>query len=213
MVALRSQYYEKDKAHLLSRLDRCRNELDIHLGELDISATKEKLESLVDGSQRNSMSLQSIERETAKIRHAIALVGKSSDGQEKLVRLLSSWELNADVVAHRAFLKALAFNRTKSRVEGVVVAHQETFRWIFSDKSSGTRSNSDNSTSEHKLSPGELFIKWLSSGEGLFHISGKLGSGKSTLMKFLCSHPRTEAALKTWAGKMIRNSLLAFPYH
>jgi len=42
----------------------------------------------------------------------------------------------------------------------------------------------------------ELFLHWLSSGNGIFHISGKLGSGKSTLMKFLCDHDRTTAELQ-----------------
>lgn len=46
----------------------------------------------------------------------------------------------------------------------------------------------------------EKWINWLSSGNGIFHIAGKLGSGKSTLMKFLCDHPQTKVALQKWAG-------------
>ncbi|KAL5331546.1 hypothetical protein ACEPPN_001080 [Leptodophora sp. 'Broadleaf-Isolate-01'] len=45
----------------------------------------------------------------------------------------------------------------------------------------------------------EKWTNWLSSGNGIFHIAGKLGSGKSTLMKFLCSHPQTKVALQKWA--------------
>jgi hypothetical protein len=41
----------------------------------------------------------------------------------------------------------------------------------------------------------ESLIHWLSSGNRIYHISGKLGSGKSTLMKFLCEHKRTKAEL------------------
>jgi hypothetical protein len=48
----------------------------------------------------------------------------------------------------------------------------------------------------------ESFISWLSSGEGIFHISGKLGSGKSTLMKFLCEHKHTKVELQKWAGML-----------
>jgi ABC-type glutathione transport system ATPase component len=47
----------------------------------------------------------------------------------------------------------------------------------------------------------DRFMNWLSSGEGVFHISGKLGSGKSTLMKYLGDHRRTRAELIKWAGK------------
>jgi len=48
---------------------------------------------------------------------------------------------------------------------------------------------------------------WLASGGGIFHISGKLGSGKSTLMKYLCDHPSTKAMLETWAGRHSNHSL------
>lgn len=44
------------------------------------------------------------------------------------------------------------------------------------------------------------FMNWLSTGRGIFHIYGKLGSGKSTLMKYLCDNPRTESELRKWAG-------------
>lgn len=44
------------------------------------------------------------------------------------------------------------------------------------------------------------FIVWLERDHGIFHISGKPGSGKSTLMKYLCQHRRTKDHLKAWAG-------------
>ncbi|CAI4215998.1 unnamed protein product [Parascedosporium putredinis] len=45
-----------------------------------------------------------------------------------------------------------------------------------------------------------LLSNWLTCGTGVFHISGKMGSGKSTLMKFLCDHPQTKTKLEKWAG-------------
>lgn len=44
------------------------------------------------------------------------------------------------------------------------------------------------------------FITWLEQGNGIFHISGKPGSGKSTLMKYLTQHPRTMEHLDIWAS-------------
>lgn len=47
------------------------------------------------------------------------------------------------------------------------------------------------------------FPDWLQSGDGIFHITGKPGSGKSTLMKYLCGG-RTEITrplLEKWSGK------------
>lgn len=51
-----------------------------------------------------------------------------------------------------------------------------------------------------KANAKESLDTWLSSGNGIFHISGKLGSGKSTLMKFLCDHELAKTKLEEWAG-------------
>jgi ABC-type glutathione transport system ATPase component len=40
------------------------------------------------------------------------------------------------------------------------------------------------------------FQHWLREGYGVFHISGKAGSGKSTIMKFLVRDERTETELE-----------------
>jgi hypothetical protein len=48
------------------------------------------------------------------------------------------------------------------------------------------------------------FLSWLESGSGIFYLSGKPGSGKSTMMKFLTREKRTADALKAWAaGKQL----------
>lgn len=46
----------------------------------------------------------------------------------------------------------------------------------------------------------EIFMPWLQSGSGVFHISGKAGSGKSTLMKQIWLHEQTREHLESWAG-------------
>ncbi len=55
---------------------------------------------------------------------------------------------------------------------------------------------------EAKMIARESLLTWMSSGAGIFHVSGKLGSGKSTLMKYLCDHTRTKQVLEQWAGKI-----------
>ena len=55
---------------------------------------------------------------------------------------------------------------------------------------------------EAKTVARESLLTWMSSGAGIFHVSGKLGSGKSTLMKYLCDHARTKQLLEQWAGKI-----------
>ncbi|KAF5701311.1 hypothetical protein FGLOB1_10282 [Fusarium globosum] len=41
---------------------------------------------------------------------------------------------------------------------------------------------------------------WLQSASGLYWLSGKAGSGKSTLMKYLHEHVKTHALLQTWTN-------------
>ncbi|KAK4444466.1 hypothetical protein QBC34DRAFT_282585, partial [Podospora aff. communis PSN243] len=45
-----------------------------------------------------------------------------------------------------------------------------------------------------------LLRQWLTYGEGIFHVSGKAGSGKSTLMKSISSDAETTHCLREWAG-------------
>jgi hypothetical protein len=52
----------------------------------------------------------------------------------------------------------------------------------------------------HLLDVRGRFIECVSSGVGIFHTSDKLGSGKSTLMKYLFNHPRTGRELNKLAG-------------
>lgn len=44
------------------------------------------------------------------------------------------------------------------------------------------------------------FVSWLKGEEGLYWITGKPGSGKSTLMKYLYKDPRTLEHLRSWSG-------------
>ncbi|CAP69387.1 uncharacterized protein PODANS_1_10530 [Podospora anserina S mat+] len=43
------------------------------------------------------------------------------------------------------------------------------------------------------------FFNWLKTGDGIFWVSGKAGSGKSTLMKFPADHETTQTMLEEWA--------------
>ena len=52
---------------------------------------------------------------------------------------------------------------------------------------------------DDKIHPWANFSKWLSFERGTYWVSGKAGSGKSTLMSFIVQDPRTNEALKVWA--------------
>lgn len=70
----------------------------------------------------------------------------------------------------------------EDRMKQINDAHTHTFTWLYDDSKTG-------------------FEQWLREGKGLYWVSGKPGSGKSTLMKYALWHPRTEAALATWSDR------------
>lgn len=102
----------------------------------------------------------------------------------------------------RRLLKALAFpeiNERRNMIEGRVDDIGDTYKWIL-----------DNTHTEYAWSeiaespPRQTFVNWLENGTELFWISGKPGSGKSTLMDYIYHNIQPEKAgsdlLRAWAG-------------
>lgn len=86
----------------------------------------------------------------------------------------------------RTILKTLSFPRMTNRYENILEAHPETYQWIFSDAAEGTL-------------PWSNFRSWLQEDGEIYWISGKAGSGKSTLMKYIFDNPKTLQCLQTWS--------------
>ena len=102
----------------------------------------------------------------------------------------------------RRLLKALAFpeiNERRNMIEGRVDDFGNTYKWIL-----------DNTRTKHARSeitespPKQTFVNWLKNGTELFWISGKPGSGKSTLMDYIYHSIQPEKTgselLRAWAG-------------
>lgn len=90
---------------------------------------------------------------------------------------------------HR-ILESLHYQRMEAREEKIIDAHAQTFEWIF-----------DPHVTSNGLPPKDSFLEWLTSGNGIFWVTRKAGSGKSTLMKFLSHHKSSTLALKRWADE------------
>jgi hypothetical protein len=87
----------------------------------------------------------------------------------------------------RKLISHLQYPQMYSRSERVKVPYEATFEWIFSPLSSASQNWSN-------------FATFLESDQNLYWITGKPGSGKSTLMKFIKDDKRTAAHLRTWSG-------------
>ncbi|KAK7188949.1 hypothetical protein PSPO01_05058 [Paraphaeosphaeria sporulosa] len=89
-----------------------------------------------------------------------------------------------------AFLNSLYFNTMSQRYDTIIEAHEETYDWIFAPEAYPER----DARSQIE------FRQWLENGTDVYWISGKPGSGKSTLMKFLATCKHTRRYLRRWAG-------------
>lgn len=87
-----------------------------------------------------------------------------------------------------AFLNSLYYPRMKERREWISKAHRETFSWALESSPQGT------SWSDLQW--------WLKRGEGMYWLSGKAGSGKSTLIKYIDYDARTVKYLGQWASPL-----------
>ncbi|KAG8531407.1 uncharacterized protein KY384_003036 [Bacidia gigantensis] len=95
------------------------------------------------------------------------------------------------------FMETLYFTTIWDRKEGIKEAHSSTFEWLFDDPQC---------SNDHEVT---TILDWLRSQNGIYWVSGKAGSGKSTLMKLFYKHNKTQAALRQWAAG---NKLLIASY-
>jgi hypothetical protein len=104
-------------------------------------------------------------------------------------QILSSVQKAMEYSAEQVILGDMQFWSMNRREDSISKEHENTFDWIFSQKSHDNPSN-----------PSVNFTDWLIKDEPLYWISGKPGSGKSTLMKYIANSPKTIECLNQWAG-------------
>ena len=116
------------------------------------------------------------------------LTGKGLVESEKvLIERLSKLKLQeTSLGVEQALLDSLYCPQMQERSRRITDTHSNTFGWIFEGSSAKPRAFDD-------------FDSWLRTGDDIYWISGKPGSGKSTLMKFIVQDSRTEALLSQWS--------------
>ncbi|KAL7958841.1 hypothetical protein V8C34DRAFT_323804 [Trichoderma compactum] len=95
---------------------------------------------------------------------------------------------------YKSLVSRLQAPERDSRLGQIEETFGHTFGWAFDDRSVG-------------------LSKWLQDGEGIFWISGKPGSGKSTLMKYIVNNPKTGELLSRWKSKATMITANFFFHH
>ncbi|KAI9658282.1 MAG: hypothetical protein M1821_002415 [Bathelium mastoideum] len=94
------------------------------------------------------------------------------------------WDLLDNLLRH------LYFKELPRREDRIPMAFEKTFEWIFAEREAGSADQV----------PWSRFSDWLRGDSSLYWLTGKAGSGKSTLMKFIFLDQRTERLLLEWSG-------------
>lgn len=130
-------------------------------------------------------------------------------------RLTLEAGFHIDQSKRERLLRSLKFPAFNDRRNQVAEAHENTFKWIFLGDDGPSQENLSESDLEDSdwedsdlegldlADPSDaswdLFSNWLSSTAAIYWISGKPGSGKTTLVKYILNHPRTTTFLNTWS--------------
>lgn len=104
-------------------------------------------------------------------------------------RLISCIDMDLEERFCNAILGRLYFADLRDRHDTIPKAHQKTFDWLF-----------DNVDDQRQIVKWDSFTHWLSRADGnnLYWTTGKPGSGKSTLMKFMFDNSKTWECLNAW---------------
>jgi hypothetical protein len=114
------------------------------------------------------------------------LVTTSSESVELTKSLLAAQRLANINLPQESITSSLVYSGMANRQGMIMPPEHCTYDWIFETTS----------TAPEPVN----FMPWLENGDAVFWITGKAGSGKSTLMKHICNDKRTHAALKRWAA-------------
>ncbi|KAK4159252.1 hypothetical protein QBC43DRAFT_362076 [Cladorrhinum sp. PSN259] len=216
LAALKSKTLEKDITDLEKRLGNCRDQLAFHLQIVTSRHTGVALEELTDLVRSDAAKFDNLQRSIRRLERLQAEEVKacrlSKEALSQFKNLLAIPDDISNVIAQQRVLECLAFEGMRRRFDSVVDAHAETFQWLVYGETSAEQAERQDAYAETfrwllydgtfaeagRQKAHALFKNWLNSEAGIFHISGKLGSGKSTLMKYLGEHAKKD--LEIWAG-------------
>ncbi|KAI1204251.1 uncharacterized protein F4807DRAFT_472396 [Annulohypoxylon truncatum] len=132
--------------------------------------------------------LHDLERHVQEIRTRNPPMSSATGEIKGIEQRISEISKSQDIVAEeQAILRSLTFKSRSERHANIPRAYKKTFEWVY------------NPSEREQVETGRI-ADWFKSDDGLFWVSGKPGSGKSTFMKFIADDPRTRVLLTEWSA-------------
>lgn len=124
-----------------------------------------------------------VSREAERTNKTLALVDQKVDG------LVALGGAQVDSQERNHFLQSLKYPQFNERRNQISKPNEDSLKWIFVGR-------------HQEQFPGikwDSFSNWLSSDDTIYWISGKPGSGKATLVKYILAHEQTKKRLNKWS--------------
>ncbi|KAF4999065.1 hypothetical protein FDECE_11624 [Fusarium decemcellulare] len=192
---LKSEWKASEIVALQKRVERLGQVLKDHLLAAEQKNISRKLDELAVANHRleaeRTKDIHDLKDQLGRIfenlRSNKHIQGDLADGPPSAIFLRVA-EKGAQYSTELMILEGFRFNTMDDRFEGIQPAHRDTFSWIFAPM-------------DDEAALASSFVQWLTSADDMYWISGKPGSGKSTLMKYLSTHEDTKKLLSDWAGE------------
>lgn len=153
-----------------------------------------------------------VSREHLETRKQILTLSKeTNEAVSRISQTMDGLALRADAqvdqLKRERFLQSLKYPGFNERRNQVVDAYGDSFRWVFlgdnDDQSNKDGTSDEEVVHSHRKDLSKVnwhsFSNWLRSTDTLYWISGKPGSGKTTLVKYILANPRTRSCLDAWS--------------
>ncbi|KAK7923596.1 hypothetical protein PG985_007667 [Apiospora marii] len=154
-----------------------------------------KLDDIINTGNILGSDLQPLIRNTKVLRSGVTVKSLEPTALEQVRMLLAQSDQAIEKAGQILILKRLQDETMDLRFSDVPQAHANTLSWIFQDSD----------TYDEKLKARTAYNLWLrktasETDKSIFHICGKPGAGKSTLVKYLCTQQATMDGLREWAS-------------
>ncbi|KAH7007859.1 uncharacterized protein B0I36DRAFT_430826 [Microdochium trichocladiopsis] len=178
--------------------------------KIEVPSFRNELKTLALELQRgNTNVLDIIAKQDAALQ---ALGGIEIDTlyiKENLIRQQAETQQSSEL---KGFLASLYFPSMNARRNmSSIVAAQGTFQWALDTSSQLQTENTTENRRDHRMRTARRLRLWMEDpGQRLFWVSGKPGSGKSTLMHYLASMPEKLHATTSGRNDASHTMLSAF---
>lgn len=186
--------------------------------QLDISNVEDSLRTFILEYRSGNRDIrQLVSSESMRAQENVSISSEATIQaiggiQKRLNGLILEAEVQIDQARRERLLHSLKFPGLNERRNQVSEAYENTFQWIFMGDAGPSQEDTtgfgleDVDLADPSGASWDIFSNWLRSTAQIYWISGKPASGKTTLVKYVLNHPKTDAYLNIWSPRTLKIS-------